>query len=212
MRAQESSPAGRYASRAAAGSLTVVDSLDGNLERGRSRMYTLSPRDRVTWRAGCDSRHSCDRDGVSQRRSLRARSEKAARGRAKVDGQWHLHCLVHNREKLTHAGYAFRAPPAAPTVRPPDDRRVRAQSRRDQASAVPHASDRCRNQPFLQPQQQVQVAECPSRWSPSAFVARPFGEHVAFWVPFSISQIRVIDFSTRFLTSLAPRASAGADQ
>ena len=28
------------------------------------------------------------------------------RGRTKVNGQWLLHCLVHNIEKLTHAGYA----------------------------------------------------------------------------------------------------------
>ena len=28
------------------------------------------------------------------------------RGRAKVDGQWKLFCLVHNIEKLAHAGYA----------------------------------------------------------------------------------------------------------
>jgi len=28
------------------------------------------------------------------------------RGRAKVDGQWKLHCLVHNIEKLAHHGYA----------------------------------------------------------------------------------------------------------
>ena len=28
------------------------------------------------------------------------------RSRAKVNGQWLLFCLVHNIEKLTHAGYA----------------------------------------------------------------------------------------------------------
>ena len=28
------------------------------------------------------------------------------RGRAKVHGQWQLFCLVHNIEKLVHAGYA----------------------------------------------------------------------------------------------------------
>jgi hypothetical protein len=28
------------------------------------------------------------------------------RGRAKVDGQWKLYCLVHNIEKLAHWGYA----------------------------------------------------------------------------------------------------------
>ena len=28
------------------------------------------------------------------------------RGRTKVHGQWLLFCLVHNIEKLTHAGYA----------------------------------------------------------------------------------------------------------
>ena len=28
------------------------------------------------------------------------------RGRTKVNGQWLLFCLVHNIEKLTHAGYA----------------------------------------------------------------------------------------------------------
>ena len=28
------------------------------------------------------------------------------RGRAKVDGQWKLYCLVHNIEKLAHHGYA----------------------------------------------------------------------------------------------------------
>jgi transposase len=28
------------------------------------------------------------------------------RGRTKVDGQWKLYCLVHNIEKLAHAGYA----------------------------------------------------------------------------------------------------------
>ena len=28
------------------------------------------------------------------------------RGRAKVDGQWKLYCLVHNVEKLAHSGYA----------------------------------------------------------------------------------------------------------
>lgn len=28
------------------------------------------------------------------------------RGRAKVDGQWTLFCLVHNIEKLAHAAYA----------------------------------------------------------------------------------------------------------
>ncbi len=28
------------------------------------------------------------------------------RGRAKVDTQWKLFCLVHNIEKLAHAGYA----------------------------------------------------------------------------------------------------------
>ena len=28
------------------------------------------------------------------------------RGRAKVDGQWQLFCLVHNIEKLAHHGYA----------------------------------------------------------------------------------------------------------
>ena len=28
------------------------------------------------------------------------------RGRAKVNGQWLLFCLVHNIEKLTHAGFA----------------------------------------------------------------------------------------------------------
>ena len=28
------------------------------------------------------------------------------RGRTKVNGQWQLFCLVHNIEKLTHAGYA----------------------------------------------------------------------------------------------------------
>jgi transposase len=33
------------------------------------------------------------------------------RGRAKVDGQWKLYCLVHNIEKLAHHGYA--APVAA---------------------------------------------------------------------------------------------------
>jgi hypothetical protein len=27
-------------------------------------------------------------------------------GRTKVNGQWLLFCLVHNIEKLTHAGYA----------------------------------------------------------------------------------------------------------
>ncbi len=29
------------------------------------------------------------------------------RGRAKVDGQWKLYCLVHNIEKLAHHGYAM---------------------------------------------------------------------------------------------------------
>ena len=28
------------------------------------------------------------------------------RGRTKVNGQWLLFCLVHNIEKLSHAGYA----------------------------------------------------------------------------------------------------------
>ncbi len=28
------------------------------------------------------------------------------RGRAKVDAQWKLYCLVHNIEKLANAGYA----------------------------------------------------------------------------------------------------------
>ena len=28
------------------------------------------------------------------------------RGRAKVNGQWQLFCLVHHIEKLAHAGYA----------------------------------------------------------------------------------------------------------
>jgi len=28
------------------------------------------------------------------------------RGRAKVNGQWTLYCLVHNIETLAHAGYA----------------------------------------------------------------------------------------------------------
>ena len=28
------------------------------------------------------------------------------RGKAKVDGQWKLYCLVHNIEKLAHNGYA----------------------------------------------------------------------------------------------------------
>ena len=28
------------------------------------------------------------------------------RGRTKVNGQWQLFCLVHNIEKLVHAGYA----------------------------------------------------------------------------------------------------------
>jgi hypothetical protein len=28
------------------------------------------------------------------------------RGRAKVDGQWKLDCMVHNIEKLGHHGYA----------------------------------------------------------------------------------------------------------
>jgi len=28
------------------------------------------------------------------------------RGRQKVDTQWKLYCLVHNIEKLAHAGYA----------------------------------------------------------------------------------------------------------
>jgi hypothetical protein len=28
------------------------------------------------------------------------------RGKAKVDGQWKLYCLVHNIEKLAHHGYA----------------------------------------------------------------------------------------------------------
>ena len=28
------------------------------------------------------------------------------RGRAKVEAQWRLFCLVHNIEKLAHAGYA----------------------------------------------------------------------------------------------------------
>jgi hypothetical protein len=28
------------------------------------------------------------------------------RGQPKVDGQWKLFCLVHNIEKLAHAGYA----------------------------------------------------------------------------------------------------------
>jgi hypothetical protein len=28
------------------------------------------------------------------------------RGRAKVDGQWKLYCLVQNIEKLAHNGYA----------------------------------------------------------------------------------------------------------
>ena len=28
------------------------------------------------------------------------------RGRAKVDAQWQLYCLVHNIEKLAHHGYA----------------------------------------------------------------------------------------------------------
>ena len=28
------------------------------------------------------------------------------RGKAKVDGQWKLFCLVHNIEKLAHHGYA----------------------------------------------------------------------------------------------------------
>ena len=28
------------------------------------------------------------------------------RGRTKVNGQWTLYCLVHNIEKLAHAGYA----------------------------------------------------------------------------------------------------------
>lgn len=28
------------------------------------------------------------------------------RGRVKVDTQWKLYCLVHNIEKLAHAGYA----------------------------------------------------------------------------------------------------------
>ncbi len=36
------------------------------------------------------------------------------RGRAKVDGQWKLFCLVHNIEKLAHAGYA-----AQQTTQPP---------------------------------------------------------------------------------------------
>jgi transposase len=31
------------------------------------------------------------------------------RGRAKVDGQWKLYCLVHNIEKLAHYGYAASA-------------------------------------------------------------------------------------------------------
>ena len=31
------------------------------------------------------------------------------RGRAKVDGQWKLFCLVQNIEKLAHHGYAAQA-------------------------------------------------------------------------------------------------------
>ena len=31
------------------------------------------------------------------------------RGRAKVDTQWKLFCLVHNIEKLAHHGYGVRA-------------------------------------------------------------------------------------------------------
>ncbi len=27
-------------------------------------------------------------------------------GRAKVDGQWQLYCLMHNIEKLAHRGFA----------------------------------------------------------------------------------------------------------
>jgi hypothetical protein len=50
-------------------------------------------------------------------RSNKGLTRFTLRGRAKVDAQWQLFCLVHNIEKLAHAGYAAygsrKAPPNA---------------------------------------------------------------------------------------------------
>jgi Transposase DDE domain len=44
--------------------------------------------------------------GFGNLRANRKLNRCTLRGRAKVDAQWKLYCLVHNIEKLAHNGYA----------------------------------------------------------------------------------------------------------
>jgi hypothetical protein len=59
------------------------------------------------------------------------------RGRQKVDTQWKLYCLVHNIEKLAHAGYAAQADKAACTT---SSMRImaRASQRPDKTAIIAH--------------------------------------------------------------------------
>ena len=63
-----------------------IDSTSGRAQYGR-RFATVEP-------GFANVRHNTRLDRVT------------LRGCTNVDGQWRLFCLVHNIEKLAHAGYA----------------------------------------------------------------------------------------------------------
>ncbi len=85
--------------------------------RGRVEPDTLEPRETHTMRMKAQIDAPSGREQYGRRfatvesvfanlRHNKPLDRFTLRGRAKVDGQWKLFCLVHNIEKLAHAGYA----------------------------------------------------------------------------------------------------------
>ena len=85
--------------------------------RGRVEPETRQPRETHTMRMKAQIDSAVGREQYGQRfatvepvfanlRHNKRLDRFTLRGRTKVDGQWKLFCLVHNIEKLAHAGYA----------------------------------------------------------------------------------------------------------
>ena len=62
--------------------------------------------DSATGRAAYERRFATVEPVFANLRHNKRLDRFTLRGRAKVDGQWKLFCLVQNIEKLAHAGYA----------------------------------------------------------------------------------------------------------
>jgi hypothetical protein len=62
--------------------------------------------DSLEGQALCDRRFATVEPVFANLRANKRLDRFTLRGRAKAEGQWQRYCLVHNIEKLAHAGYA----------------------------------------------------------------------------------------------------------